>query len=526
MGDGMLVEFPSALEAVRAALEIQRAMADRPSPAGITFRVGINLGDIIVDEGDIFGDGVNVAARLEAEAPQGGLCIAGAVFEQVRDRIGLTFEDMGELALKNIDRPVRAWAWMPGREAAPEPSGESPALPDKPSIAVLAFENMSSDPEHDFFGDGLAEEIITTLSKISNLMVIARNSSFTYKGRAVDVRTVGHELGVRYVLEGSVRAAGPRIRVTAQLIDAQDGQHVWAERYDRQLEDIFAIQDEITREIVTALRIRLSDGEQAQLWLRGTGSVEAWAIAMPALELLMRAKPDAIRDALALLDRAIRVDPDYASAHAMIAQAHWFEVHFGFSDDTAQSLALFREAAERVLALDPNLAIGHQMAALMALESGDYDAARCAVDRAIALSPNNAMIRTGLARVLIDAGYPAEAEENIRYAMRLNPFYPVFYNGILANAVEQQGREAEAIAVLRPTVERNPDYFSGRLRLASLLAHAGQLDEARRHAIEARRINPRFGRDGLAAFYRSPEAARVARFIDGLEKAGMVRGIA
>ena len=297
----MLAEFGSVVDAVRAAVETQRAMAehnaDLPKDKRIELRVGINLGDVVIDGQDIHGDGVNVAVRLEGLAEPGGICVLGSVYDQVRDRIDIPFEDSGEQDVKNIDRPVRIWRWVAeGKAIAAGPAmadGPLP-LPDKPSIAVLPFDNMSADPEQEFFGDGLSEDIITTLSKISNLFVIARNSSFVFKGQVVDVRKVAGDLGVHYVLEGSVRVAGKRLRVTAQLIDSVDGGHLWAERFDRQLDDVFDIQDEIMREIVTALRIRMSDGEQAQIWLRGTDNVEAWSNALQGVDLTMQGAANAL----------------------------------------------------------------------------------------------------------------------------------------------------------------------------------------------------------------------------------------
>ena len=361
----MLAEFGSVVDAVRAAVETQRAMAehnaDLPKDKRIELRVGINLGDVVIDGQDIHGDGVNVAVRLEGLAEPGGICVSGSVYDQVRDRIDIPFEDSGEQDVKNIDRPVRIWRWVAeGKAIAAGPAmadGPLP-LPDKPSIAVLPFDNMSADPEQEFFGDGLSEDIITTLSKISNLFVIARNSSFVFKGQAVDVRKVAGDLGVHYVLEGSVRVAGKRLRVTAQLIDSVDGGHLWAERFDRQLDDVFDIQDEIMREIVTALRIRMSDGEQAQIWLRGTDNVEAWSNALQGVDLTMQGAANALSEGRRLFERAIAIDPDYAMAHAWIAAGHYMDSHFGYSDDPSRSLRLALEAGDRTLALDPDSAQG------------------------------------------------------------------------------------------------------------------------------------------------------------------------
>ncbi len=286
MGDGMLVEFGSVVDAVRAAVEVQQRVSERnaglPDDKRIEFRVGVNLGDVIIDGDDIQGDGVNVAARVEGLAEPGGVCVSGMVYEGVRDRIDIPFEDMGEQEVKNIDRPVQVWRWVadegatPPGASAPLGASEPLPLPDKPSIAVLPFDNMSSDPDQEYFADGITEDIITTLSKIPDLFVISRNSTFTYKGTAVDVKQVAQDMGVRYVVEGSVRKSGQRVRITAQLIEAATGHHRWAERYDRDLSDIFALQDEITREIVTAVDVELTEGDQIRAWREGAGDMTAY----------------------------------------------------------------------------------------------------------------------------------------------------------------------------------------------------------------------------------------------------------
>jgi adenylate cyclase len=528
MGDGFLVEFASVVDGVRAAAEIQQAVAERnqsvPEDKRLVFRVGLNLGDVVIDGDDIHGDGINVASRLEGLAKPGGICISAKVYEEVRDRLDLAFEDMGDREVKNIDRPVRVWRWVAGGKAAAAgpATAEGPLpLPDKPSIAVLPFDNMSTDPEQEFFADGLSEDIITTLSKISNLFVIARNSSFVFKGQAVDVREVAGKLGVRYVLEGSVRAAGKRLRVTAQLVDAIDGGHLWADRFDRQMDDIFDIQDEIMREIVTALRIKMSDGEQAQIWLRGTDNVEAWSNAMQGVDLALQGAANTVSEGRRLLERAIAIDPEYATARAWIGFTHYLDGHFGYSDDPNGSLRQALEAANRALALDPGsvqgLMIKGAMEVQLELDANGIDTCR----RAASLAPNDTFLKIVLARSLADLGELAEAEGLLREAMRLNPYCPIHYFGILANVLEMQGRDEEAMALLRRALAQNQDYFSGHLRLASLLGLAGRLDEAKRHAAEARRINPRIGPRILAAYYPTKNQAALQRFVSGLEAAGI-----
>ena len=513
MGDGWLIEFAAASDAVACAIDIHRKL---PAEQNIALRMGIHLGDVSHEDEDVFGDGVNIAARLESHAGPRQILISDAVQGSLDGQLRESFRSIGELALKNIRRPVRAWRWMdkaPGNAQSPEP--------EQPSIAVLAFENMSSDPEYGFFGDGLAEEIISTLSKLSALLVIARNSSFTYKGRAVDLRDVGRELGVRYVLEGSVRAAGGRIRVSAQLIDTSDGSHKWAERYDRDVHDIFAIQDEITREIVTALQVRLTHGDERQLLLRETDSLEAWSCALPALEMTLKMGAADAREARSLLDRALQHDPEFASAYAVRGLTHCIDVHFGFSDDRQSSLKLLEQDIAQAVKLDPNLALAHINKAMLASERGLHENAREAALHAAKLAASNALMRALLARLLVNLEDFASAETNLRAAMRANPFHPPFYFGILANALERQGREVEAIDVLRAATEQHPTYFAGHLRLASLLGLASETESAGRHLAEAKALNPRINRGIAAEFYNSRDAAALERFLSGLEAAGM-----
>lgn len=530
-GDGALVEFKSAVEAVKSAVDIQRALAERDKELSedrsVRLRIGISLGDVIVEGGDLYGNGVNVAARMERLAASGSICISGNVYDQVRGATDVAFEDLGEQMVKNIDRPIKAYSvhLEPASAAPVVPQPNEPlTLPDKPSIAVLPFTNMSSDPEQEHFSDGLAEDIITTLSHISNLFVIARNSSFVYKGQAVDVRKVAADLGVRYILEGSVRAAGNRLRVTAQLIDAVDGHHLWSERFDRRIDDVFAIQDEIMREIVTALRIKLSDGEQARMWLRGTDNVDAWSNAMEGVDLAAQGSANTVAEGRRLLERAVAIDPDYAAAHAWIAFIHYLNAHFGYSDDPADSWRRALAAAERALALDPDCAMALLCKGVLEILSAPANTGIDKCRHAVDLAPNDALLKIFLARALAYLGGLSEleeAEELLREAMRLNPYYPIHYYGILANVLEMRGHDDEAIQVLHGGLAQNPNYFAGHVRLASLLGLAGKLDDAKQHLAEARRINPRFGPHSLAEFYPTKNEAARQKFVKGLEAAGL-----
>ncbi len=353
-GDGFLIEFPSVVDALQSTIEIQRAMASRnvaePEERRIEFRAGVNLGDIIVDGDDIYGDGVNVAARLEKLAEPGGICISGKVHDEVRDKLETAFADLGEQVVKNIDRAIRVWGWRedgPEPRDAPAPAGEALALPDKPSIAVLPFENMSGDPEQEYFSDGIAEDIITDLSKISGLFVIARNSAFAYKGQNPDVRQVCRDLGVRYVLEGSVRKAGGRVRINAQLIDGSTGGHLWAERYDRDLEDIFAVQDEVTREIVEALEVELTAGERRRREGRGKVDPEAYDCLVRARTCLFQFSAEGLVESRAMLERAIELDRGFAPAYALLSLVHCMEYANGWNDPGPDHLTRALELAHK-----------------------------------------------------------------------------------------------------------------------------------------------------------------------------------
>ena len=404
MGDGILAEFASVVDAVSCSMAWQDALAEGDN--ALKFRIGVNLGDIIHEDNDIFGNGVNVAARLERLADPGGICVSETVYREVKSVLDLACDDLGEQTVKNIAQPVRAFRILFGAPTKQKPSkafedsiGLDFSIPDYPSIAVLPFTVMSTDPEQEYFADGVSEDIITALSKVSRLLVVARNSTFVYKGRAVDVKQVSRELGVRYVLEGSVRSAGGRVRVTAQLIDATSGLHVWADRYDRELQDIFAVQDEITREIVTAMDVQLREGEQHRVWARGTQNLEAWECVRLATDAVLGGTIDERPKARERIERALKLDPDYAIAWAMRAWLHFTEADVGggigskqqFDEAQANAFACGR----RALDIDPDCAEAYGILALTHLNAGEHDEAMRLTEKAIALAPNNAEILGG-----------------------------------------------------------------------------------------------------------------------------------
>ena len=487
MGDGMLVEFASVVDAVHAAVETQQALSDHnadvPADKRIELRIGINLGDVVIDGDDIQGDGVNVAARLESMAEPGGIYVSGMVYEGVRDRIDAPFEDLGEREVKNIDRPVRVWRWVAESAAAVvfRQADEPLALPDKPSIAVLPFTNMSGDPDQEYFADGLTEDIITTLSKLEGLRVIARNSSFVYKGRAVDIREAAKQLGVRYVLEGSVRMSGARLRVTAQLIDADDGSHVWAERYDRSIDDIFAVQDEITLILATELQVKLTEGEQARLHYTTTSNVEAWTHWVQGLFCFRQAvTKENCGQALRHWEKALALDPSSAALNAMIGFMHYADARFGWWDDRAIAVKKGRTYADRALELDPENPDACTTAGLILLFQDRWDEAADYARRAVRLAPNSADAATLACFVLAMSGFPEEGVAEGERALTLSPTHPGYYLGHLGNAYRLAGRVSEAIAAFEAYDARSPGF--GLVDLVIIHQQNDRPDEARQAA--------------------------------------------
>jgi adenylate cyclase len=529
MGDGLLAEFTSVVEAVSAAAEMQQALAERnvslPQDRRIEFRVGVNLGDVVIDGEDIHGDGVNVAARLEGLAEAGGVCISGAVHDQVRDRIGLRFEDLGKQQVKNIDRPVRVWRWVRDAVAPPpETAHTKRPLPDRPSIVVLPFNNMSRDPDQEYFSDGISEDLITDLSKIAGLFVIARNSAFVYKDKAVSVPQVCRELGVRFALEGSIRKAGNRIRVTAQLIDGASGGHVWAERYDRDLTDIFEVQDDITQQIVDALKVTLSTAEKARILDGGTKDVNAHDFFMRGRELIFGVKRD--REmfdlATAYFRRAIELDPGYAAPHAGLAMAYQLDHQNRWSDGSSTSLDKAERFANEATAKDHLDPFGHYVAALVALSKKDYERWLHEADTALSLNPNYAPALSVRGFLHIYTGEPMKAIPYIERAMRLDPAFQQQYLHFLASAYYVAGDYETAAALFRDRIAVNPNTDLSRAFLASSLGHLGKPDEAREVWCELQQINPKYSPADHVGRLPFRDPADAERVTEGLRKAGLV----
>jgi adenylate cyclase len=622
-GDNVLAEFASVVGAVQCSVEIQQVLRAKnavlPENRRMEFRIGINLGDVIEEGEQIYGDGVNIAARLEGLADAGGICISESAYQQIENKLPLRYQYLGEHQVKNIAKPVRAYRAQIEPEGVPEkkvkprqwlratiglavavivviatvviwklytpsapqqeviskekvtaPQPEKPSatiataptpsvapapkekvtpplpekvakpttppaskvevaskekmafpLPDLPSIAVLPFVNMSGDPQQEFFSDGLTEDIITALSKVQRLFVIARNSTFTYKGRPVKVQQVAEELGVRYVLEGSVQRAKDRVRITAQLIDAIKGHHLWAERYDRDLKDLFALQNEITMKILMALHVKLVEGEQALVRARGTNNLEAYEKFLQATEQHYLFTKEAGIRARELCQEAITLDPGYATAYALLSVVLLAEVRYRWTRSPSETMRQALEMAQKALALNPSTLIAQLAMGQFHMLKKEHDEAIAWGERAVISYPNADNAHVFLAWFLMMAGRPEEATPLLKQAIRRNPMPPGWYFIILGNSYRMIGRFDEAIVELKKAIAYSPDELGAHLTLASVYVEAGQLEVARLEAAEVMRIQPTFSIENYAKgmFYKNQ--VHSDRFLDALRKAGL-----
>jgi adenylate cyclase len=528
IGDGTIVEFASVVDAVNCALSVQRPgeLRDESQPK-IILRIGINLGDVIIEGDDIYGDGVNIAARLEPAAEPGGICISSIVNESIGNRIDVRFQDSGQINVKNIDRPIRIWRWHPDTVNATVTNGrQSNTVNHQPhtAIAILPFTNMSGDSEQEYFSDGISEDIITDLSKIADLTVIARNSSFTYKGRSVDVRTIGRELGVQSVLEGSIRRSGNRVRITAQLIDATSGGHLWADRYDRDLTDIFEVQDDVTRRIVEALKVTLSPGEKERLAETKTSNLAAYDYLLRGREFMLGKEKsrETFEQAITYFKRALEHDPNYSQAYACLGFAHIFDYQNRWTDDPDSSLPLAEQYARAALEKDPNEPLARCVSAMSASFAKDLDRAKSEIDLALSLNPNLALAHNLSGTNRIYAGQPLEAIPKIEYAMRLDPALSPQFLHFLGMAYLLAGKYETAAALLRQRIVLAPRTDFSRALLASALGHLGEFEEARRVWGELREINPSYTfveHVGRQPFRREDDVARIA---EGLRNAQLL----
>lgn len=527
MGDGALVEFASVVDAVECAVAIQRAMAElnagNPDDRRVVFRIGIDVGDVIIEGEDIYGDGVNLAARLEGIAESGGITISEDAWRQVQGKVATSFIDLGPQSLKNFARPVRAYRVELDAGIVPQPAAPASASPDKPSIAVLAFQNMSGDPEQEYFADGITEDVITDLSKIAGLLVIARNSSFAYKGKAVDIRVVARELGVRSVLEGSIRRAGNRVRITAQLIDAESGGHLWAERFDRELSDIFAVQDEVTRRIVDALKVKLSPDEAARFESAETTNSKAHDFFLAGRELLMgstmsREMFDRSTD---LFAKAIGEDPSYGEPYAGIAMAHIMNWQNHWTDDWSRSLESAEQNINLALQKGPRVAFVHYIAEVFFFWKKDLDRAAAEGDTALNLNPNHAHAHSTRGLVSIYAGQPLAAVPYIEQALRLDPASKQQHLHFLGSAYLLAGDYAAAATRFRERIRLNPKTDLSRAFLAVALGHLGEAEEAGGVWRELMEINPEYSFSEHVGRLPFRDRADIDRLTEGLRKAGV-----
>src|SRR5712692_4444215 len=532
-GDSVLAEFGSAVDAVRCAMEAQVALAKAnstlPENRHINFRIGVHVGDVMVRAGDLFGDGVNIAARLQTLARAGGLCISGVTYDQVRKILPLEFTDLGTQIVKNIEEPIRAYEVKAQGEAASSALKEASslgdrkplALPDKPSIAVLPFQNMSGDPEQEYFADGMVEEIITALSRFKSLFVIARNSSFTFKGRAVDIKEVGRRLGVRYVLEGSVRKASGKVRITGQLIDAVTGAHIWADRFERDLTDVFALQDEVTVAVVSAIEPKMLQTEIAMATRRRPENLTAYDFYLRATQQYYLMDREGLAEAIRLAHRALELDPRFGSVAALAGVCHMQNVVLGYAND----LQFDRKEAVRLVRLalsiddsDPEtLARASITSAFMV---GDSEAEIEMADRAVALNPNSWSTWNCRGHVYRVAGLPEEAIRSFERAVRMSPVDPRLngtFHGI-GMALIELGRFDEAIVVGKKALRQNPSYVATYRCLASAFAHLGRDAEAHDAAARVLEIEPAFT---ISAFIARGGQPNAKLFIEGLRKAGL-----
>ncbi|MGD9240636.1 MAG: adenylate/guanylate cyclase domain-containing protein [Desulfobacterales bacterium] len=571
-GDNILAEFGSIVDATECAVKIQEKLqaknAELSEDKRLKFRIGINHGDVLEDEDRIYGDGVNIAARIEGLAPPGGICISRTTYDQIKNRLNLGYEYLGDHRVKNIADPVRVYRVLTEPEAAGKIIGEKkflgrfsrrtamaaiialfivagsliiwnvylqrsketePAsvkkmaqtLPDKPSIAVLAFDNLSGDPEQEYFSDGLSEEIITALSKTSKLFVIARNSSFTYKGKPIKVQQISRELGVKYVLEGSVRKADDRVRITAQLVDAKSGNHLWADRYDRKLKNLFALQDDITMKIITALEVKLTEGEQARITGSGTDNLDAYLKVLQARDLKRNQNIENNHKARQLVEEAIKLDPDYAQAYRWLSGTYLLDVWLGSTESPQGSLKTAIELSKKALSLDDSLGGAHGLLGNIYIMRKDYDKGIRETKRAVELEPNGADAHAFLGMGLLFAGSPEEAIPILKKAIRLDPNAPEWYMHVLAAAYRDIENYEQAIEWGEKAVQKNPQNVLSRKILCSIYSLADRMDEARAQAREIMTLNPNISLEQIAI--TDPQKNQVVknRYIEALRKAGL-----
>ncbi|MDH3885963.1 MAG: tetratricopeptide repeat protein [Desulfobacterales bacterium] len=568
-GDNILAEFTSVVDAVSCAVEIQRVLAERnadlPDERKMQFRIGVNLGDVIDEEERIYGDGVNIAARIESLSEAGGICVSHSAYDQIKNKLKFGYEYLGEHEVKNIREPVKAyrvlmapefegkfigfdkkaskrgWIWAITaagiiavvvlgiwqfylRRPAVEPASVDEMaypLPEKPSIAVLPFDNMSKDPEQEYFSDGITEHIITSLSRSPYLFVIARNSTFSYKGKPVKINQIAEELGVRYVLEGSVQRTGDKVRITVQLIDATTGHHVWAENYDREVRDIFDLQDEIAMKIMAELQVELSAALLGKLSSIKTKSIKAYEKYLKGVDHSLRRTVEDVLEARKLAHEAIALDPEYGAAYLLLAQTHLDDVWFYRSKDRAKSLQTAEQLAHKGIDLSGQDALTHRLLSQVFLLRRQYEKAIMEIERAIELEPNSGACLFTYGMILRLAGRFDEAIPVLEKAIRLNPITPINYLNNLAFAYAASEQYEKAVSLWNKAIERNPDYLFAYMGLTAVYQFLGDESKAREAAAEVLRIKPNFSVLRVEKSSPIKDPAGKKRWIDALRKSGL-----
>lgn len=524
-GDNILAEFASAVEAVQCAVKIQKRLKKENERLvegrRLNFRIGINIGDVVQDNERIYGDGVNVAARIEGLSDPGGVCLSRSAYDQIKKKLGFGFEYMGEHPVKNISEPVQIYKVLMESGSSETMFDERPKLPAKPSIAVLPFVNMSGDTSQEYFSDGITEEIITGLSKVPNLFVIARNSAFVYKGKPIKVEKVGKELGVRYVLEGSIRKADDLVRITAQLIDAKNGGHLWSERYDRKLTDIFQLQDDITKNIMVSLQIKLTLGEEARLYARDTDNLDAYMKFLHGRELCYNFNKEDNALGRQILEEVVAIDPNYASAYTVLSSSHFLDIILGTSKSTRESMMAAIKFCQKSIAMDKTSSTGHAWLGFLYSNIGKYDEAVALCDRAVELGPSNDGAYRNLARVLRYAGRWKEAIIASEKAIRFNPFPESSTLIGLALAYAFTGQFEKAIEAGQKAMARNPNDFLSHIMFVGICGMADRIEEAKAASANVRRIDPNASAEQFVKRLKWKRKEDIQHLLKALQKAGL-----
>ena len=524
-GDNILAEFASAVDAVQCAVEIQNKLKKENErlieDKRLEFRIGVNIGDIVQDEGRIYGDGVNIAARIEGLADPAGICVSRGAYDQIKKKLGFGFEYMGEHPVKNISEPVRVYKVVMDSDTPIPLVNEVLEVPDKPSIAILPFDNMSGDPSQEYFSDGLTEQIISGISKVPNIFVIARNSSFAYKGKSIKIKQIAQELGVKFILEGSVQRAEERVRITAQLIDATTDYHMWSESYDRELTDIFALQDEITLKLMNTMQIKLAFGEQARLWEGVTTNIQAYDIHMRGMECFLRNNQKDNKQAQRFYNEAINIDKDYALSYVMLGFAHMFDLLYRWSSSPIKSFEEAEECAKTALTLNDSLDLAHLIMGWVYLFKRQHNEAIKEGERAVELNPNGAEAHIQLSFILCLSDDTELAIKMAKRAFRLNPIPLPHYYIILAMAYRNNRQYVKAIELSEKGLIDNPDQLSVYLTLAATYIYLNRTEEAQRAAEEVLRIDPNFSIKYHATTMPYKRKETGDRFSEALRKAGL-----